>query len=122
MEKEGSLSLLVCLFDLMFALFGCIAYTQYGPITNGGVTASPDSAILYRTILCGDLHSALHSQIFLKLSESYSQNLNNLATLYYQRQQIQISKKLVLKNDANMVDLHEVSLKFKYSEKATFFF
>ena len=26
-------------------------YTQYGPITNGGVTARPDATIHYRTIL-----------------------------------------------------------------------
>ena len=26
-------------------------YTQYGPITNGGITARPDAAICYRTIL-----------------------------------------------------------------------
>ena len=26
-------------------------YTQYGPITNGGITARPNAAVRYRTIL-----------------------------------------------------------------------
>ena len=28
-----------------------LTYTQYSPITNGGVTARPDAAVRYRTIL-----------------------------------------------------------------------
>ena len=29
-----------------------LSYTQYGPIRNGGITARPDAAEQYKTILC----------------------------------------------------------------------